>query len=106
MSYYQYHIFCCLNQRAPEESCCAHSGAEALFDYAKSKMKSLGLSGAGKIRVNRAGCLDRCDYGPVWVVYPDETWYTVLSTEDVDEIIESHLIQGKKVDRLLVEKRV
>jgi (2Fe-2S) ferredoxin len=104
MSYYQHHIFCCLNERKAEENCCAHHGANALFEYAKSKIKSMGLTGAGKIRVNRAGCLDRCDEGPVWVIYPDETWYRVLDQDDVDEIIETHIQQGKKVERLWIKE--
>lgn len=102
MSYYQHHVFCCLNERAPEEACCAHLGAQRLFDYAKGRIKKLGLAGAGKIRINRAGCLDRCDSGPVWVVYPEETWYTVLDEHDIDEIIESHLQKGIPVERLRV----
>jgi (2Fe-2S) ferredoxin len=106
MSYYQHHVFCCLNERDPEKPCCVHLGAHALFEYAKSKIKALGLAGAGQFRINRAGCLDRCDDGPVWVIYPDETWYTVLTQEDVDEIIDSHLQQGKPVERLRIEQRI
>ncbi|MES2205776.1 MAG: (2Fe-2S) ferredoxin domain-containing protein [Pseudomonadota bacterium] len=105
MSYYQHHVFCCLNERKPEEECCAHLGAQRLFDYAKAQIKNLGLSGEGKIRLNRAGCLDRCEYGPVWVVYPEEVWYTIIDEHDVDEIISSHLQNGIPVERLRVPQR-
>jgi (2Fe-2S) ferredoxin len=71
-------------------------------DYAKGKVKALGLSGEGKVRVNQSGCLDRCDEGPIIVVYPEEVWYTYASRADVDEIIESHLQNGKIVDRLTI----
>jgi (2Fe-2S) ferredoxin len=71
-----------------------------LFDYAKKRVKELGLSGPGKIRVNKAGCLDRCAEGPVMVIYPEGVWYTFVDTEDVEEIIQSHLIKGLPVERL------
>ena len=102
MSYYQRHLFFCVNQRAEGESCCANLGAQALRDYAKKRIKELGLSGEGKARINMAGCLGRCDEGPVLVVYPEETWYTYLDQEDIDEIIEQHIQQGNIVERLKI----
>ncbi len=60
----------------------------------------MGLSGPGKIRVNKAGCLDRCADGPVMVVYPQGVWYTLVDQDDVEEIIQSHLINGRPVERL------
>ena len=71
-------------------------------DYAKSRIKSLGLSGEGKIRINNAGCLDRCTQGPVLVVYPEAVWYTYVDREDVDEIISEHLQRGRVVERLKI----
>jgi (2Fe-2S) ferredoxin len=58
------------------------------------------------VRVNKAGCLDRCAGGPVAVVYPDETWYTYVDSNDIDEIVESHLIGGKPVERLLLPPEI
>jgi len=69
----------------------------------KSRVKKLGLNGKGKIRINRAGCFDRCGEGPLLVVYPQAVWYTFIDLEDIDEIIESHLQNGKIVERLLVD---
>lgn len=100
--YYQYHVFFCLNQRENVEDCCMNKGAEAAFDYMKNKVKQLKLSGEGKVRVNRSGCLDRCGLGPIMVVYPEAVWYTFVDNEDIDEIIESHLVNGKVVERLVV----
>jgi len=60
----------------------------------------LGLAGPGKIRVNKAGCLDRCADGPVMVIYPQGIWYTLVDQDDVEEIIQSHLINGRPVERL------
>ena len=95
------HLFFCLNERSNGENCCAQHNAFELFTYAKNRIKELGLSGAGKIRVNKAGCLDACNLGPVMVIYPDGTWYTFIDADDIEEIIQSHLLEGKTVERLL-----
>jgi (2Fe-2S) ferredoxin len=100
MGYYKHHIFFCLNQRKAGEACCADHDAQSAFDHCKSAVKSAGLAGPGGVRVNKAGCLDRCAGGPVAVVYPDETWYTFVDKSDLDEIVESHLKHGKPVARL------
>lgn len=102
MSHFRHHVFFCCNQRAEGESCCANHGAAALRAYAKDKIKALGLNGPGKTRINQAGCLDRCDQGPVLVVYPESVWYTYVDQEDIDEIIESHLMGGQHVERLKI----
>lgn len=102
MNYYQHHVFFCLNQRENGEDCCMNKGAEAAFDYMKSRVKKLGLSGQGKVRINRSGCLDRCGEGPVLVVYPEAVWYTFVVMEDLDEIIESHFVHGNVVNRLVI----
>ena len=100
--YYEYHVFFCLNQRENGEACCMNKGAEAAFDHMKSRVKKLKLNGEGKVRINRSGCLDRCELGPIMVVYPQAVWYTFVDNDDIDEIIESHLVNGKVVERLLV----
>ncbi len=106
MSYYQHHVFFCLNERKGGEECCAHQGAQAGFDHCKSRVKAEGLAGPGGVRVNKAGCLDRCAGGPVAVVYPDETWYTFVDQHDIDEIVDSHLKKGQVVQRLLLAPNV
>ena len=99
-NYYQYHLFFCLNQRTSGEACCADHPAQEMRAYAKQKVKELGLNGKGKIRINQAGCLDRCELGPTLVVYPDEVWYTYVDKDDIDEIINEHLVAGRVVERL------
>lgn len=69
-------------------------------------MKAAGLAGAGKVRVNKAGCLDRCAGGPVAVVYPDAVWYTFVDKADIEEIVESHLKNGQVVERLVLPANV
>ena len=101
-SYYERHIFFCLNERKNGEASCAQHAAQAGFDRCKQLVKEAGLSGPGKVRVNKAGCLDRCAGGPVAVVYPEGTWYTYVDTSDLDEIIDSHLKDGQVVERLVL----
>lgn len=100
-SYYQRHIFFCTNERQNGESCCAQYDAMAAFDRCKSQVKAAGLAGPGQVRVNKAGCLDRCAAGPVAVVYPEAVWYSYVDSSDIDEIVESHLKNGHVVQRLL-----
>jgi (2Fe-2S) ferredoxin len=102
MGYYQRHVFFCLNRRDDGRACCANHDAERLQAYAKDRVKRLGLDGKGKVRINKAGCLDRCDQGPCIVVYPESVWYTYVDEHDVDEIIESHLVRGEPVARLKI----
>ena len=101
-SYYERHIFFCLNQRDNGENCCADHNAKASYDHCKSRVKAEKLAGPGGVRVNKAGCLDRCAGGPVAVVYPEAVWYTYVDLADIDEIVDSHLKNGQVVDRLLL----
>ena len=100
--HFSHHVFFCCNQRKNGSACCEDHGASELRAYAKDRIKQLGLSGEGKTRINQAGCLDRCELGPVLVVYPEGVWYTYVDRSDIDEIIEQHLQQGQVVERLRV----
>ena len=100
-AYYERHIFFCLNERKNGEACCAQCHAQQAFDHCKTRVKQAGLAGPGKVRVNKAGCLDRCAAGPVAVVYPEAVWYSYVDLADIDEIVDSHLQHGKVVERLL-----
>lgn len=102
MSYFSHHVFFCTNQREDGRQCCNQCGAAEAREYVKRRCKELGISGPGKVRINAAGCLDRCDAGPVLVVYPQAVWYTYVDNEDLDEIIERHLLGGEVVERLRI----
>lgn len=104
MSYFAHHVFFCTNQRNDGRQSCNDCGAGEARAYVKQRCKELGILGAGKVRINNAGCLDRCESGPVIVVYPEETWYTYVDNDDLDEIIEKHLIGGEVVDRLKIDQ--
>ncbi len=101
-SYYERHIFFCINDRKGGEECCARHSAQAGFDRCKMQIKAAGLAGPGRVRVNKAGCLDRCAQGPVAVVYPEAVWYSYVDDQDIDEIVQKHLIHGNIVTRLVL----
>lgn len=104
MSYYKYHVFFCCNQRDDGAQCCENYASSAMRTYAKKRSKEEGLVASGKVRINTAGCLNRCEQGPVLVVYPEATWYTWVDQEDIDEIIDQHLIHDKPVERLKIKE--
>jgi len=102
VSFYKYHMFFCTNQRDPGESCCANYDARAMRDYAKKRSKELGLAKPGGVRVNLAGCLGRCEQGPVIAIYPQGIWYTYVDQDDIEEIMTSHLQNDQPVERLMI----
>ena len=99
-AYYRRHVFFCLNQREMGEACCQAVGAQRAFEHCRQRVKAAGQHGEGRIRVNKAGCLDRCGEGPVMVVYPEAVWYTYVDLSDIDEIVQSHLLGDVVVERL------
>ena len=99
---YETHVFCCVNVREDghPRGCCSARGSVELREYMKARAKELGLP---KIRINTSGCLERCELGPAMVIYPEAVWYTYSSREDVDEILERHIIGGERVERLKLD---
>jgi (2Fe-2S) ferredoxin len=106
MSYFERHVFFCLNERTNGEASCSQHDAQAAFAHCKERVKALNLAGPGGVRVNKAGCLDRCSGGPVAVVYPEAVWYTYVDRSDIDEIVERHLAGGEVVERLRLDPSV
>lgn len=102
MSYFEKHVFFCINQRDNGAECCASCGSAEIQSYAKERIKALKKNGKGKIRINRSGCLDRCTEGPVMVVYPEGVWYHYVDQTDVEEIIQEHLLKNRPVRRLMI----
>jgi (2Fe-2S) ferredoxin len=103
MSHYQHHVFICTNLREDGTQCCQQHNAQEMRDYMKKRSKTLGLVRTGQVRINTAGCLNRCEHGPVMVVYPEAVWYSFVDKEDIDDILEQHLIKGNIVDRLNID---
>ena len=102
--YYEAHVFCCTNRRPAghPRGCCAERGGEALRDHMKSRAKDLGLK---NVRINSAGCLDRCELGPTMVIYPEGVWYSVSTKEDIDEVLKTHMVEGGRVERLMLQTK-
>jgi len=100
--FYQRHVFCCVNERPAghKRGCCKEKDAVRLRNYLKARVRELGLAG---VRVNAAGCLDRCELGPTMVIYPEGVWYSCRTPEDVDEILRVHLVDGGRVARLMLQ---
>jgi (2Fe-2S) ferredoxin len=105
LSRFERHVFVCVNVRPPGhgKGCCSDKGSVAIRDRFKVELKRRGL--AGQVRANQAGCLDVCELGPTIVVYPEAVWYGRVQLEDVDEIIERHIIGGEPVERLRIPDR-
>lgn len=99
--YYRCHVFCCTNERPaghPRGSC-ARRGAVKLRDYMKARAKELGLA---DVRINAAGCLDRCELGPTMVIYPEGVWYRCETRAEIDEVLVRHLKGGERVRHLML----
>ena len=97
--YYEAHVFCCTNRRPAghPRGCCAEKNGEALRDHMKSRAKALGLK---NVRINNAGCLDRCELGPTLVIYPEGVWYGHCTPANLDRVIDEHLLGGRIVEDL------
>ena len=100
--YYGQHVFCCTNERPAghPRGCCATKDGIELRNYMKARAKELSLD---DVRINTAGCLDRCELGATMVIYPEGVWYTCATRADVEEILATHLIGGGRVARLVLE---
>ena len=105
MKRYEKHIFICENRRPDDHprGCCARKGSSEIKESFKQKIKALGLNTS--VRANTAGCLDACEFGVTVVVYPEQIWYGAVTLSDVDEIISSHILNNKPVERLFIKDK-
>lgn len=102
--FYEVHVFVCCNRRPDghRRGSCAAKGSEALRDYLKARVKELGLRG---VRVNMAGCLDRCEFGPSVVIYPEGVWYRLRTREEAEAVLQEHILRGGRVPGLMLTER-
>lgn len=101
--FYDLHVFCCTNVRPDEHArpSCGRAGASRIREHMKTRVKDLGLAG---VRINAAACLDRCEVGPVVVIYPEGIWYRCASIADADLLIDRHLMAGDRVPALMLDR--
>ncbi|MDD5464647.1 MAG: (2Fe-2S) ferredoxin domain-containing protein [Candidatus Moranbacteria bacterium] len=103
MGRFQKHIFICTNERPADhpKGCCSRKGSEGVKDKFKVELKKRGLS--SQVRANASGCLDACEFGPTVVIYPEGVWYSAVTENDVEEIIDKHIVGGKAIDHLKIK---
>jgi (2Fe-2S) ferredoxin len=101
---FEKHVFVCTNRRPPGDpkGSCADKGADEVRERFRDLLSARGLK--GKVRANAAGCLDVCAQGCTVVVYPDTVWYGRVKPEDVEEIVEQHIVGGEPVARLRIDR--
>lgn len=102
MGRYRYHIFACTNQREPDHrrGSCAARGSEEILKAFREELKLHPVP--QPFRINKSGCLDACEDGPVFAVYPDGIYYRIRSREDARRIVTEHLVGGRIVSDLQI----
>jgi (2Fe-2S) ferredoxin len=105
MKRFNKHIFICENKRPGDDprGCCEDKGGSRVKDKFKKRLKELGLNST--VRANTSGCLDACEFGVTVLVYPEQIWYGRVTPNDVEEIIQSHIINNKPVERLFIKDK-
>ena len=98
------HVFVCINQKDNGKTCCGSERGLEIVNTFKEKLKTKGI--LDQIRINKSGCLDACAYGPSTVIYPEGIWYGGLTIEDIDLIIEDHLINNKPLSNISIDFNV
>jgi len=103
MKRFEKHIFVCENKRPPEDprGCCFDKGSAAVRELFKTRIKELGLK--SEVRANVSGCLDACEFGVSVLVYPEQIWYGGVTIDDVEEIIQEHIINNRPIERLFIK---
>lgn len=98
---FKYHVFACFQQRPPghPRGSCMTADGKPLWDRLQAKLTAQPMPA---VAMTASGCLGFCRAGPLMVVYPEGVWYTPRTQEDIDEIIQSHFVEGKPVERLII----
>ena len=102
---YKKHIFVCVNERpenTPKGSCARCGGFDIRMRFVEL-INQHGLKGV--VRANKSGCLDACEFGATVVVYPNETWYTNVTLNDVDDIFNATILNDVPLERLVANKK-
>ena len=94
------HVFVCVNCRESTRKSCGEEGLRI-----RTKLVEL-LKKTGrqkKIRINKSGCLNFCDKGPVMVIYPNKIWFKNVAVSDCEKIMNDSILDDKTIEQLLFE---
>ena len=83
---------------------CTSSGSQAIINALESEIKKNGLE--TEVQVVKTGCFGLCALGPIMIVYPEGTFYSMVKEEDIPEIVSEHLLKGRIVSRLVYDETV
>ena len=100
MSHFKYHVLVCNHLKSGGKGCYGQVQAAKAVDFLKQQARALGITGVGGVRVSAAGCLGRCSKKPVLVIYPQAIWYRYENEQDLQEIINKHLLNDQIIERL------
>ena len=105
MKKFEKHIFVCENKRpgGHPRGCCSDKGSKEIRALFKKRLAELGIK--SKVRANASGCLDACEYGVTVLVYPEQIWHGGVTLEDVEKIIQEHIINNKPIKRLMIKDK-
>ncbi|MBR5679905.1 MAG: NAD(P)H-dependent oxidoreductase subunit E, partial [Clostridia bacterium] len=77
---------------------CTSSGSKAIREKLAEELKAKGLD--QEVKIVQTGCFGLCEHGPIMIIYPEGTFYSRVTPEDVPEIVSEHLLKGRIVERL------
>jgi (2Fe-2S) ferredoxin len=99
---YRRHIFLCADQSDPK--CAPRQKTLESWNFLKKRLKELNLVEPESIVYrSKVNCLRVCVQGPIAVVYPEGVWYSCTTKEDIDEVLQTHLVKGDRVERLMLQ---
>lgn len=99
MQLFPFHVFVCDQQKPEGVPCCSARGSADVLAELRAEISRQGLGGS--VQVTACGSLGLCERGPNMVIYPEGTWYSGVTRDDVREIVDSHFRNGHAVERLV-----
>jgi (2Fe-2S) ferredoxin len=100
MGQYDRHVFVCTSG----ETCPTQADTERFVKMLRDGVRAAARQ--GDVRINKSGCFSQCGHGPMVVVYPENVWYAGVQESDLPEILESHILNGVPVKRLIYDPGV
>jgi (2Fe-2S) ferredoxin len=96
---FKYHVYVCTQEKPDGMPCCSANGSAQVLDALRAALREAGLD--EEVQVTTSGSIGLCERGPNMIVYPEGTWYSRVTVDDVAEIVREHFVAGRPVQRLL-----